>query len=766
MDDFDQDVPLDFLSRIFPDTPWALAAIEPFPERSNARVEVLLATPQEQTKVKNWLAKYNNVWNLYFIVNTTAPNIRTSPLKSEITQVRALHVDVDFSSIPTQEDWDEALSSIRNLTPPPTVIINSGGGYQAFWLFDKPLPTDTEEAYGDRVESVNQAIARYVNGGDHCHNVNRLMRLPGTMNVLNKKKLASGRAPARTFIVEADYQRRWSFRRDAIPKPNGAEETIQAIGEYSAAAHNRTFDDLPARLKSLIQTGDASKYKGNRSALVDAIVAQLVRAGWTPDEIEPFLVDPMYGSSGHCRDQPAPTRAARRQIERITAQVRRGWTTNAAGVPLKNDTGNITKALDELGIRLSYDRFSCRNWVNGSGPARLLSDLEARKIRFDIEPRCGFLPDKLPFSEVLENVCYAHAYHPILDYLSSLKWDGVNRIDKFLVTYGQAEDTAYTRAVGKLMLLAAVRRIRQPGAKFDEMVVLVNRKQGTKKSEFLKYLAVRDEWFTDQLSLRAQSKEIIEQASGKWIIEIAELNGQSARRVEEIKVFLSSQYDKARMSYAHFADERPRQFIMIGTSNPTHFLIDTTGNRRFWPVRVGEMDNDAIIRDRDQIWAEAAALEATGVSIRLDPSLWLVAEREQQRHSIIEPWEDQIVDYIGDKNGRMRCADVYKLIDLPGGAGRGTESQRRLSGIMERLGWERTIAKFNGITTRCYERGSDDDRRCLIDIYYDPIKRAAVVYRRTGPNSPATQHSDADTHDDYRRTQEETRYVDNRDTPF
>src|SRR5262249_7936760 len=183
-----------------------------------------------------------------------------------------------------------------------------------------------------------------------------------------------------------------------------------------------------------------------------------------------------------------------------------------------------------------------------------------------------------------------------------------------LTTYGGVEKNDYTRAVGTLWLVAAVRRVRQPGCKFDELLVLGNPTQGTDRSTALAILAVKEEWFTDDLPLNVEGKRVIEATQGKGIIEDAELNGLVRAEVEHLKSQVSRQVDHGRLAYAHLPSDVPRQFIPAGTTNPSSgkYLKDDTGNRRFWPVRCGRFNTPTLRRDRDQLWAEAAALEATG----------------------------------------------------------------------------------------------------------------------------------------------------------
>src|SRR5262245_16675409 len=171
--------------------------------------------------------------------------------------------------------------------------------------------------------------------------------------------------------------------------------------------------------------------------------------------------------------------------------------------------------------------------------------------------------------------------------------------------------------MGRKALIAGVRRIRKPGCKFDTALVFEG-KQGTSKSKLVRILA-SEPWFSDNLPVGADAKLIIEQTAGVWIVELAELSGMRRSEVEAVKTMLSRQSDRARPSYGRHAVDRHRQFIFIGTINETRYLKDTTGNRRFWPVKTGELDYIGLARDRDQLWAEAAYWEEKGEPLELPP---------------------------------------------------------------------------------------------------------------------------------------------------
>ena len=154
------------------------------------------------------------------------------------------------------------------------------------------------------------------------------------------------------------------------------------------------------------------------------------------------------------------------------------------------------------------------------------------------------------------------------------------------------------------------------------MPVIENPVQGTFKSTALATMAVKEEWYSDDLPLNLEGKRVIESLRGRWIVEAAELSGMRRADIEHLKAFLSRQVDRARLAYGHIVSEVARQSLIVGTTNSTEYLRDQTGNRRFWPVRCKQFDIAALRRDRDQLWAEAAAREASGASIRMEQNLW------------------------------------------------------------------------------------------------------------------------------------------------
>jgi hypothetical protein len=359
--------------------------------------------------------------------------------------------------------------------------------------------------------------------------------------------------------------------------------------------------------------------------------------------------------------------------------------------------GNIKRAIELLGHDVSYNEFSDKPLLDN----KPLEDREVNRVLLRIESDHHFQPPQQYFEMVLMDLAWSSSFHPVKDYLATLTWDKTPRIDTWLITAAKAEDSLYTRAISSIMLIAAVRRIRQPGCKYDEMVVWES-EQGAEKSSAAQALCPDPAWFSDDLPLNLDSKQIIEKTLGKWIIECAELSGKRKAEIESLKSTMSRQVDgPARMAYAHFAVERPRHFILIGTTNSEAYLNDPTGARRFWPVAVKRFNLDWIRKYRDQLWAEACVREAAGESIRLHENLWPDAAVQQERRREIDPWEDilrsAMLQIAPSSDGKRRVATTI-LWDLLGIQvdRRDRSGALRISDIMQRLGFKRTTVRVDG----------------------------------------------------------------------
>ena len=252
---------------------------------------------------------------------------------------------------------------------------------------------------------------------------------------------------------------------------------------------------------------------------------------------------------------------------------------------------------------------------------------------------------EIDVSPVLVSRCVATVardvrIHPVRAYLGGLKWDEIPRLATWTTAYLGAAATPLNRAFGSLWMISAVARIMRPGCKADHMLILEG-PQGARKSTALRMLA-GDAWFTDELA-EIGSKDAAQQMRGVWIIEIAELDAISRAEVSRIKAFLTRTTDRYRPPYGRYVVEAARQCVFAGSVNPDTYLRDETGNRRFWPVRCGEIDIAALARDRDQLWAEALHQYRQGAIWWLtNPALIDAARAEQDARYQSDAWDGLI----------------------------------------------------------------------------------------------------------------------------
>ena len=306
-----------------------------------------------------------------------------------------------------------------------------------------------------------------------------------------------------------------------------------------------------------------------------------------------------------------------------------------------------------------------------------ITDVDMYQIQRYIETHYGISSDKV-INKAVSIAASERSYHPIRNFLEALQWDGKSRIASLLPRFLGADDNEYTREIIRLLMLAAVHRVYEPGCKFEIMVCLVGG-QGAGKSTFFRFLAVNDEWFTDDLK-RMDDENVYSKMQGHWIIEMSEMLATvNAKSIEDIKSFLSRQKETYRIPYQTYAEDRPRQCIFVGTSNNLDFLpLDRTGNRRFAPVLVHQDRVEKHILEDEkesreyivQAWAEAMVIykncpHELKLSKEMEECLKEMQKQfmpEDTKVGVIQAWLDDCTDeYVccgmsmrNQNNGRLR----------------------------------------------------------------------------------------------------------------
>ena len=296
----------------------------------------------------------------------------------------------------------------------------------------------------------------------------------------------------------------------------------------------------------------------------------------------------------------------------------------------------------------------------------LLTDLDMDYLLLYLEESYGLTNEK-KVQSAIEIVANENCYHPIQAHLNSLKWDGEERIRYALHRFLGSEENEYNYEALRLFMMGAIKRVFEPGCKFENMLCLVGG-QGAGKSTFFRFMAIKDEWFSDDLR-NLDDENVYRKLQGHWIIEMSEMMATAnAKSIEGIKSFLSRQKETYKGPYETHPADRLRQCVFAGTTNRQDFLPrDRTGNRRFLPVNVyPEKAEVHILADEsssrayiDQMWAEAMVIYRSG-----DYKLSFTAElenslRDRQQDFMQEDTQaGMIYAFLEDFTGDRVCSKL------------------------------------------------------------------------------------------------------------
>ncbi len=401
---------------------------------------------------------------------------------------------------------------------------------------------------------------------------------------------------------------------------------------------------------------------------------------------------------------------------------------------LKNTLRNLTLILEndpnlrDIVFNQHLDGMEIKGDVPWKHPSKFWRDADDAQLISYVDENYGTFSQR-NYDIAVAKVTDDRSYHPIREFLQALpEWDKVERVDTLLIDYLGAADNKYVRAVTRKTLCAAACRVLNPGCKFDTMLVL-NGSQGIGKSTLIAKLG--GEWFSDSLSLNdTKDKTAAEKLQGYWILEIGELAGLRKAEVETLRSFLSRQNDIYRASFGKRTTPHPRQCVFFGTTNAeSGYLRDTTGNRRFWPVKTpgggSKRSWDVTQEDVLQIWSEVMHYVKAGEKLYLDPEVEALAKAEQreamesdEREGLVreyleallpDNWDDMdtferrnFLDGTGKadigKKGTIRRTQVCNMEIWCECFGKERSNLKRadsneLSGILVKLGWVRLDRK-------------------------------------------------------------------------
>lgn len=416
------------------------------------------------------------------------------------------------------------------------------------------------------------------------------------------------RALAAIPIEEIDDYDQWLQVIFAVHhESGGSDEGLQLAHEFSSRSGKYDPDAVEAKWASV---------KGRANARTAAsIYAMAFRHGWQE----------LVVADGDLADEVRPS-----------------YVTNPRGDILVT-MDNMTKALSagsECGMTIAYDSFKDEIVKSHDGGTNWapFRDADYSRLRINLE-RIGFKPPTKEITrEAVQFAAELNGFDSAQLWLNRLQWDGVPRVEGFFPTYWNTADSAYTRATGRYLWTALAGRVLDPGCKAD-MAPVAYGPQGARKSSGVAAIAPDPEFFAE-ISFGEKDADISRKMRGRLIAELAELRGLHTKDSESIKSFIARQFEDWTPKFKEFNTKFARRLVFFGTTNQQEFLSDETGNRRWLPLAVGEVDVDGITRDRLQLWAEGRELFLRGGVDYKDAER--LAAREHGTFMIHDSWEDAI----------------------------------------------------------------------------------------------------------------------------
>lgn len=293
-------------------------------------------------------------------------------------------------------------------------------------------------------------------------------------------------------------------------------------------------------------------------------------------------------------------------------------------------------------------------WRKDDDREMFIRDDDEANLRLYLSKEPWNLEGKPKVADALDTVCRENAFHPVRDYLDGLVWDGVPRLDTLFIDYLGAEDTELNRWISRIAFTAAVYRVYEPGTKYDQIVVLVGM-QGCGKSTIIERMAVDSEWFSNSMPSPDDAARAAAHLRGKFIIEIGELVGFRKAEVEAIKNFLSKTADDFRPAWGKNELHRLRQNVFFATTNEEQFLRDSSGERRYWPVKVAvdppkyNLWEDITPEVVGQIWAEAVRHYEERMALLLPIELEEDLRAVQGQYKQVDEWQGIIEAFLDRK---------------------------------------------------------------------------------------------------------------------
>lgn len=460
----------------------------------------------------------------------------------------------------------------------------------------------------------------------------------------------------------------------------------QGSGEGLALAHEfsaRSSKYAPAFLEERVWPFAGKSDDANRAPITARSILFLARDsyGWQENIEDDFDVVPVEPGAVPPRTRPVYRRDGKGNIEAIVE--------------------NVVKALadpHECGVHIRYDEFRAEIMLseNNVRDWRNLTDADYTRLQIRLEQQFKKISKEM-MRDAVWLVADDNRFDSAIEWIGTLKWDRVPRIESFLSTYMGVVDSPYTRAVSRYMWTAMAGRVCEPGCEAPMAPVFIGA-QGAGKTRAVKALAPALDFYTE-LNLADRDVETSRRMRGRLVVELGELRGLHTRDADSIKAFISRTDEEWRTLYKEFNTTFARRFIFFGTTNQHEFLADETGERRWLPVIVGRCDPEAVARDCLQLWAEAREVfELSEIDWRDAETL---AKEVHADHKISDAWLPLVSAWLetpedfGGETDRPDTREFLRAHDVLIGALRfeakaiAKREEQRIGKVLQSIGYVR-----------------------------------------------------------------------------
>ncbi len=353
----------------------------------------------------------------------------------------------------------------------------------------------------------------------------------------------------------------------------------------------------------------------------------------------------------------------------------------------------VENVLDmKSGAWTDTDTLSFRQWLN-------------QKFKSDVSNEL--------LNDAILRFAWLNPYHPVQEYIKSLAWDGVERLNTWILNYLNPEiknekHDVYIQQVSGLLLGAAIKRIFDPGCKLDN-VFLFQGGQGIGKSLTMQMLAVRPDWFANVYMADVTNKDIFMILRGKWIVEFPEMYSFYRSENEAIKQFITSQIDTYRPPYGRNSQDFPRQSVFVATTNQYEHHDDETGYRRFFPITLsGSIKLDELKEIIPQLYAEAYGYYLKGHFDRLyieDTESVDIAYQEQMNCMFEDMWKENIDAFLTGREEVTTIEIMESVLNFKDKKDQSKTNQMRISKILRLLGYQKKTIWKNSKSVKVWQKG-------------------------------------------------------------